>query len=76
MENVLTYANQWDVHRFTVTGVYSWQDFVYENLGINGSGFEMDQTGAWDMNLADRSTVAYNSNKYANKLISFTGRVT
>ena len=76
MENILTYSNQWGDHRFTATGVYSWQDFCYENLGITGSGFEMDQTGAWDMSLADRTSVNWNSTKYGNKLISYTGRIT
>lgn len=76
MENVLTYSNQWDKHRFTATGVYSWQDFVYENLGISASGFGMDVTGAWDIEQADRSSLNPNSTKYGNKLISFTGRIT
>lgn len=76
MENVLTYSNQWDKHRFTATGVYSWQDFVYENLGISASGFGMDVTGAWDIEQAERSSLNPNSTKYGNKLISFTGRVT
>ena len=57
MENILTYSNEWDKHRFTATGVYSWQDYVYENIGASGTGFEMDQTGAWDMDLADRSSL-------------------
>ena len=76
MENVLTYANTWDKHRFTVTGVYSWQDFVYEKSGLSGSGFGMDQSGAWDMNQADKASVSWSTNKYSNKLISFTGRIT
>lgn len=76
MENVLSYNNQWDKHRFTATGVYSWQNFVYENLGLSIKDFENDQTGAWDVELGDRNSVDYNSTKYENKLISFTGRVT
>jgi len=76
MENMLTYAKQWDVHRFSATGVYSWQDFVYENLGVSGSGFTMDQTQAWNITLADTDTYNPSSTKYGNKLISFTGRLT
>jgi TonB-linked SusC/RagA family outer membrane protein len=75
MENILTYTNQWDEHRLTATAVYSWQDFTYENLGLSGGGFVMDQTGAWNMNLADRSSWVASSTKYGNKLISYTGRV-
>ena len=76
MENILSYSNEWDKHRFTATGVYSWQDYVYENIGASGSGFVMDQTGAWDMSLADRNSLTVSSTKYSNRLISFTGRVT
>lgn len=76
MENILTYSNQWGEHRFSATGVYSWQDFTYENLDISGAGFEMDQTGAYDMSQAERTSVNWNSTKYGNKLISFTGRIT
>lgn len=74
-ENILTYSNVWDVHRLTATGVYSYQDYKYETLSISGSGFENDATGAHDMNLANRASVNYKSDKYSNKLISFTGRL-
>ncbi len=76
-ENILTYSNVWnDEHRFTATGVYSYQDFSYEDSNISGSGFQNDATGAYDMSLADRSSVTYSSNKYGNKLISWTARST
>ena len=74
MENIFTYSHTWSKHRLTVTGVYSWQDFAYENSYIYGSGFENDETGAWDMSLANKTSVKYSSTKYSNKLISFTGR--
>lgn len=73
-ENVLTYSPTWDKHRLTLTGVYSWQDYTYENASLSGSGFENDETGAWDMSLADKASVAWASTKYSNRLISFTGR--
>ena len=76
-ESILTYSNTWnDVHRFSATGVYSYQDFDYEDMGIKGTGFQNDATGAYDMTLADRTSVTYNSNKYGNKLTSLTARVT
>lgn len=76
IENMLTYSHNWNKHKLTATGVYSWQNYTFENASISGSGFENDQTGAWDMSLADKSSVAWATTKYDNKLISFTGRVT
>jgi len=73
-ENILTYTNTWGPHRLTATGVYSWQDYTYENLSVSGSGFANDETGAWDMSQATRETVDYSSNKYENSLISWTSR--
>ena len=75
MENILTYNHTWNKHRLTATAVYSWQDFTYEDINLSGSGFENDLTGAWSMGLADKSSISWGTNKYSNKLISFTGRV-
>lgn len=75
-ENILTYSNSWQDHRFSATGVYSWQKYTYESMDMSGDGFANDETGAWDMTLADRETLTYGSTKYENKLISFTGRLT
>jgi TonB-linked SusC/RagA family outer membrane protein len=75
-ESILTYSNIWnEIHRLTATGVYSYQDYQYENLAIDGSGFTNDATGANDMTLADTKSIKYSSNKYSNKLVSFTGRI-
>jgi len=74
-ENILSYTNTWnEKHRLTATGVYSWQDYMYESLDINGSGFVNDATGANDMSLADTESVTYGSDKYSNRLISWTAR--
>lgn len=74
-ENILTYSNVWNnLHRFTATGVYSYQDFEYDAMNLSGSSFQNDATGAYDMTLADRSSIAYGSTKYGNKLISWTAR--
>lgn len=75
-ESILTYQKTIDRHRFSATGVYSWQDYTYETLSASGKGFQNDETGAWDLSLADRETMSYSSSKYGNTLISFTGRVT
>lgn len=73
-DNILTYSNEWNKHRLTATGVYSWQEYVYEDLGVQGSGFANDATGANDMELATQESVTWNSNKYSNRLISWTAR--
>lgn len=75
-ESILTYSNVWnDIHRLTATGVYSYQDYQYESLAISGSGFTNDDTGANDMSLANTESITYSSDKYSNKLVSFTGRI-
>ena len=75
LENILTYSKQWDEHRFTATGVYSWQDYDYQSTGISARGFEIDALGAWDITKGDISTYDPSSTRYGNKLISYTGRV-
>lgn len=75
MENILTYSKQWDVHRFTATGVYSWQDYDYQSTGISARGFTLDQLGAWDITKGETSTYDPSSTRYSNRLISYTGRV-
>lgn len=74
-ENILTYTNMWDKHRLTATAVYSYQDYVYESTAVRGAGFFTDATGAWNMDLANRESIAYPTAKDGNKLVSFTGRV-
>ncbi len=77
MENMLTYAKNWnDIHRFTATAVYSWQDYDYQSTGVSGSGFTVDQLEAWDISNASRDTWNPSSERYGNRLISYTGRVT
>lgn len=74
-DNILSYSNTWnDVHRFSATGVYSWQEFIYEDLNVSGSGFQNDATGANDISYATRESLSVGSNKYSNKLISWTTR--
>ena len=76
MENILTYSKQWDVHRFTATGVYSWQDYDYQSTGVSARGFEVDMLGAWDITKGSTDTYDPSSTRYGNRLISYTGRVT
>jgi len=73
-ENILTYAKSIDDHRVTLTGVYSYQDYLYESMGLSGSGFPTDVTGANNMSLADVASISYSTDKYSSKLISWTAR--
>ena len=73
-DNILTYSNTWDKHRLTATGVYSWQEYVYEDLETSGSGFLNDATGANDMSYASIESISINSDKFSNRLISWTAR--
>ena len=34
-ENILSYMNEWGDHRFTATGVYSLQNYMYETASIS-----------------------------------------
>ncbi len=75
-ENILTYSNVFNhIHRLSLTGVYSYQDYTYEDLYLYGTGFTSDETGANDMSLADEDNITYSSDKYSNKLASYTARV-
>ena len=62
--------------------VFQLQEFIHGKIMYMKTyqsvvkGFQNDETGAWDMGLADRETMSYASGKYGNTLISFTGRFT
>jgi TonB-linked SusC/RagA family outer membrane protein len=73
-ENILKYTKTIEKHRLTATGVYSYQDYMYESMRLSGSGFPTDVTGANNMELINAESVDYGSNKYSSKLISWTAR--
>lgn len=75
MDNILTYANQWGDHRMSVTGVYSWQDYVYRYNQMSGN-FSNDALGAHDFSGADQASIKVASDIYSNRLISWTARGT
>lgn len=58
-ENILSYMNEWGDHRFTATGVYSWQNYMYETLSISGNGFAMMRLvhGIWDKQIGKQSSM-------------------
>ena len=73
-ENILTYSKTTEIHRLTLTGVYSYQDYMYESMKLNGTGFPTDLTGANNMELMNSESVNYESDKYSSKLSSWTTR--
>jgi len=74
-ENILTYTNEWNKHRLTATGVYSWQEYTYESMALSGSGFSEDATGAYDMSKADPQSIKFSTDKYSSELQSLTARL-
>lgn len=75
MDNILTYSNQWGDHRMSLTGVYSWQDYKYRYSQMSGN-FSNDALGAYDFSGADQASIKVASDRYSNKLISWTARGT
>lgn len=73
MDNILSYANQWDDHRMTLTGVYSWQDFKYNYSEMSGT-FTNDKLGAHSFGKDNVTSVG--SDIFDNRIISWTGRAT
>ena len=74
MDHILTYENQWDVHRLTATAVYSWQDYTYRYSEMSGQ-FDNDILGAWNFEGSNAASRTTKSDTYSNRLISYTGRV-
>ncbi len=75
MDNILTYTNQWDDHRFSATAVYSWQDYRFRYSQMSGQ-FDNDQLGAWNFDGVNQASLRAESDAYSNRLISYTGRAT
>ena len=73
MDHVVTYKNQWGGHRLTVTGVYSYQDYRYEDINVASQSFSNDLLGAWSISGVELTSQT--SDVYSNKVISFAGRL-
>ncbi|MCF0209094.1 MAG: TonB-dependent receptor, partial [Bacteroidaceae bacterium] len=76
MDNIFTYTNKWDEHRFTATGVYSYMDYRSESTsaGITADGDDIIQV--WNLGTyTDKNNYTIGSGFANNKLISFTGRI-
>jgi TonB-linked SusC/RagA family outer membrane protein len=73
-ENVVTYNKTLGEHRFTVTGGFTYQDYVYTTLVASGTGFLSDiiQTGS----LGSAATPGIPTSSYQKwGLLSYLGRL-
>jgi len=75
MDNILTYSNKWGNHRMSLTGVYSWQDYQYNYTQMSGM-FNDQKLEAYDFSTVDKESLTTKSDKYGNRLISWTARGT
>lgn len=73
IDNILTYTNKWGEHRLTLTGVYSWQEYMF-NYTNNSAQFENMTLKAYNINGAVPGTLVATSDIYSNRLISWTAR--
>lgn len=74
-EGTLTYNKTFGIHRLTALGGATLQRFVTNRNSLEASGFPSDATGTNNVGSGTQSTYAVGSNKFANRLLSFLGRV-
>ena len=75
MDNIITYSNKWGDHRMSLTGVYSWQDYEYNYTQMSGN-FSNQTLEAYNFANVDTESLTTASDKYGNRLISWTARGT
>ena len=74
LDNILTYQNQWDKHRFTATGVYSYQDYDTQSTSV-GATSDNDKLEVWSIGGKEPEVYSHSSGRSGSKIISFTGRI-
>ncbi|MGQ8337458.1 TonB-dependent receptor [Sunxiuqinia sp. A32] len=75
IEGSVDYKRIFKEHSIKVLLGATTQRFGTDYTQQNGTGFPSDATFAYNFGLADRSTVTVSSNKYANRLLSYLGRI-
>lgn len=80
LEFTTDYTRQFDRHRVTLLGGYSWQDVTNEGFGLNNSDFPTDlytynRMVSGDALYFNNNTMGMSSYKNNNKLIGFFARV-
>lgn len=70
----INYTHEWGLHNLSLTGVYEYNDFIYNNFNANGQQYIVEQN---QDNALQNGNSAYNSiSSYQDEytLISFLGR--
>lgn len=73
-ENVITYNKAFGKHNLTVTGGFTYQDFLTTGLGSSGSGFVSDVSETYDLGAAALANTPSSSYSKAT-LLSYLGRI-
>ncbi|GAB2565179.1 SusC/RagA family TonB-linked outer membrane protein [Spirosoma areae] len=73
-ENVATYLKSFGHHTLTVTGGFTYQDFLTTSLNASGSGFVSDLSETYDLGAASLANTPGSSYSKAT-LLSYLGRV-
>src|SRR5690606_10920987 len=76
LEGTLTYDRRWDNHYLNVMGGATTQRFVYSSSLQRADGFPSDVTGSDNLELGNQETFRMETNRAANRLLSYLGRVT
>ncbi len=74
-EGTLTYDRRWDKHYLNVMGGATTQRFVYSSSFQDATGFPSDVTGTDNIGLGEQETYRIGTNRAANRLLSYLGRV-
>lgn len=75
LEGILTYDRRWENHYLNVMGGATTQRFVYSSSFQDATGFPSDVTGSDNLGLGDQETFRIGTNRAANRLLSYIGRV-
>jgi len=75
LEGTITYDRRWEHHYLNVMGGATTQRFVYTSSSQNADGFPSDVTGSDNLGLGDQETFRMGTNRAANRLLSYLGRV-
>lgn len=75
IEGTVNYNQTIADHRINAVVGITTQKFIKEYSSLQGSGFSTDATEAYNMDLAEQSTLDASSSKNTNTLLSYLGRV-
>ncbi|MED9996645.1 MAG: TonB-dependent receptor [Paludibacteraceae bacterium] len=75
-EGTVDYAGQWNGHSLSLVGGFSYQQFNYDNMGMDNAGFATDDIKYYKMDQGDASKTKMNiwSGRSSNSLASVFAR--